>query len=122
MDLFEDFLAASPARRIPVPELSAAVGVSERTLRSCCTEFLGISPSRYQSLRRLRLAHRALRAVGALPANVAEVARRYGFSELGRFAGGYRAAFGETPSTTLLRAKKSAVFASDIRPWGTRRT
>jgi len=35
--------------------------------------------------------------------NVAEVARRFGFAELGRFAGTYRATFGETPSTTLQR-------------------
>ena len=108
MDLFEHILAASPAMQIPVPELCAALGVSERTLRSCCTEFLRISPGRYQRLRRLRLAHLALRALGSAPTSVAGVARRYGFSEFGHFAEAYRAIFGETPSTTLRRAKESA--------------
>jgi len=108
MDRFEHVLAAGPARQMPMAELCSAIGVSERILRSSCAEFLGISPSRYLRLRRLRLAHIALRAGGSAPASVAEVARRYGFSELGRFAGTYQAAFGETPSTTLQRAKKNA--------------
>ena len=38
-------------------------------------------------------------------ANVSEFAKQYGFSEFGRFAGTYRTMFGETPSTTLLRAQ-----------------
>ena len=99
--------ALEPARSISVPELCAATDLSERTLRSCCAEFLGVSPSRYLRLRRLRLAHVALCASGRIPASVAEVARRYGFSDLGHFAEAYRATFGETPSTTLRRAKKN---------------
>ena len=38
------------------------VGVSDRILRSCCAEFLGMSPIRYVLLRRLREVHSALRA------------------------------------------------------------
>jgi transcriptional regulator GlxA family with amidase domain len=59
-------------------------------------------------LKRLRLAHVALRGNGSAPVGVAEVARRYGFSDLRRFADVYQATFGETPSTTLRRAKKTA--------------
>jgi AraC-like DNA-binding protein len=106
MDRLEN--ALEPARLTSVPELCAAIEVSERTLRSCCTEFLGISPSRYLRLRRLRLVHLALRGGGSPPANVAEVAQRYGFSDLGRFADAYQATFGEAPSTTLRRAKQTA--------------
>ena len=91
-----------------MPELCTAIDVSERILRSCCTEFLGISPSRYLRLKRLRLVHFALRGSGSAPANVAEVARRYGLSDRGRFADAYQATFGETPSTTLARAKHAA--------------
>ena len=104
MDRLEN--ALEPARPTSVPELCAAIDVSERTLRSCCAEFLGISPSRYLRLRRLRLAHLALRRSTSAPANLAEVARRYGFSDLGCFADAYQATFGETPSTTLRRAER----------------
>jgi AraC-like DNA-binding protein len=92
-----------------VPELCATMGVSERTLRSCCAEFLGIGLGRYLRLKRLRLAHVALRGSGFASANVAEVVRRYGFSDLRRFADAYEATFGETPSTTLRRAKQTAL-------------
>ena len=87
-----------------MPELCALIGVTERTLRSCCAEFLGISPSRYVLLRRLKRVRIALRDADPNTADVAELARYCGFTELGRFAGVYHAAFGETPSTTLRRA------------------
>ncbi len=62
-----------------------------------------MSPIRYVLLRRLREVRSALRAGGPDTVNVAEVAHRFGFAQLGRFAGTYRAIFGETPSTTLQR-------------------
>jgi len=86
-----------------MPELCELVGVSDGTLRSCCTEFLGMTPIRYVLLRRLREVRRALREADSDRASVAEIANRFGFVELGRFAGTYRTTFGETPSTTLQR-------------------
>jgi AraC-like DNA-binding protein len=101
---FEDVLAERPNRQLPLPELCALIGVSERTLRSCCIEFLGISPSRDVLLRRLQAARIALRDADPATANVAEIAGSCGFTELGRFAGTYRNAYGELPSTTLRRS------------------
>ena len=103
---FEEVLGDHPNRQLHMPELCALIGVTERTLRSCCAEFLGISPGRYVLLRRLRYVRIALRDADPDMANVAELARRYGFKEPGRFAGVYQAAFGETPSTTLRRAPR----------------
>jgi AraC-like DNA-binding protein len=100
---FEQVLADHPNRQLHLPELCALIGVSERTLRSCCTEFLGVSPTRYMLLRRLQAARIALRDADPATANVAEIAAGCGFTELGRFAGDYRSAFGEAPSTTLRR-------------------
>jgi AraC-like DNA-binding protein len=101
---FEDALAASDGRQPSAPELSAMIGVPERTLRQCCAEVIGLSPSRYIRLRRLHMVRAALRRADPTTASVAEIAQRYQFSELGRFAVTYRTTFGETPSATLRSA------------------
>ena len=77
--------------------------VSDRTLRACCAEFLGMNPTQYVRLRRLKEVRLALRDAHPNKVKVAEVADRFGFTQLGRFAGTYRATFGEIPSTTLER-------------------
>ena len=99
----EEVLAEHLSRPLRMPELCALVAVSDRTLRSCCTEFLGMSPTQYVLLRRLKQVRRELRNANLNMVNVAEVARRFGFAELGRFAETYRAAYGEAPSATLQR-------------------
>jgi AraC-like DNA-binding protein len=86
-----------------VPELCTAIGVSERTLRVCCQEYLGVSPKRYLILRRMHLVRRALRESSPTATTVTEIATRYGFWQFGRFAGEYRSIFGELPSTMLAR-------------------
>lgn len=98
---FEDALAGHVDRQPGVPALCAAIGVPERTLQACCLEFLGMSPSRYLWLRRLNMVHAALRHADPATASVAEIAQRYQFLDLKRFATVYRAIFGEMPSDTL---------------------
>jgi AraC-like DNA-binding protein len=98
---FEEALATQNTRPLVVSEICAATGVPERTLRLCCAEFLGISPTRYVLLRRLNLVRSALRRADPASTSVTEIARNFQFSELGRFAVAYRTIFGETPSTTL---------------------
>ena len=100
---FEEVLAKNLSRPLPMLELCKLIAVSDRTLRSCCAEFLGMSPIQYVLLRRLEGVRRALRDANPDLVKVAEVAHRFGFTELGRFAGTYRATFGEAPSTTLQR-------------------
>jgi AraC-like DNA-binding protein len=102
---FESVLAGNFERQLQIPELCAAIGVPERTLRICCAEFLGMSPTRYVRLQRLNTVHAALQRAHFHKTTVKEIAKRYGFSELGRFAAIYRTVFGETPSTTLQDAK-----------------
>ena len=100
---FEEVLAEHLSRPLRIPELCALVAVSERTLRLCCTEFLGTSPNQYVLLRRLEAVRRALRDANPHTVSVAEIAPRFGFAELERFSETYRATFGEAPSTTLQR-------------------
>jgi AraC-like DNA-binding protein len=107
---FEEVLAEHPNRPLPMPELCTLIGVTERTLRSCSTEFLGVSPSRYVLLRRLKRVQVALRDADPATVSVAEIASGYGFTELGRFAVAYRNAFGESPSTTLRRSPGSGMI------------
>src|SRR5260221_250019 len=55
----------------------------------------------YVQLRRLNRVRTALRHAKPATSTVSEIARHFGFSELGRFAVMYRVVFGERPSTTL---------------------
>jgi AraC-like DNA-binding protein len=98
---FEDLLQAEPFPQIT--EICAVLGVSERMLRECCKTHLGMGPSRYRRLRRMQRVHSALRSKDPRAASVVEVASRYGIRDLGRFAGDYRASYGELPSATLRR-------------------
>ena len=101
---FEGVLQAQPERNLRMAEICAVLGVSERLLRSVCAEHLGMSPNSYLRLRRMSLVHRTLSRGDSETASVSEVARHYGFHNLGRFAAEYRALFGELPSSTLRRS------------------
>jgi AraC-like DNA-binding protein len=94
---FEDALTAHSGPQLNMPAVCAAIGVPERTLRVCCTEFLGVSPSRYLLLRRLNMARSTSRRADPATASVAEIARSCQFQELGRFAVTYRTISGEMP-------------------------
>jgi AraC-like DNA-binding protein len=98
---FEDLLAAEPL--CSIIGICAALGVSERALRECCKKHLGMGPSSYRRLRAMQQVYRSLRSGTPDAASVSEVARRYGFRELGRLAANYRVLYGELPSVTLRR-------------------
>jgi AraC-like DNA-binding protein len=105
---FEDFLATKRYEPVYLAEICAAIGVSERTLRTCCHEHLGMGPIHYLWLRRMHLAHRALLHADPAARTVTEIATDHGFWELGRFSVEYRALFGEAPSVSLHRAPEKA--------------
>ena len=103
MRRFREALEESHDDAIYVPDLCARIGVSERTLRRCCEDQLGLGPKQFLLRRRMQQVHRALRTTDAAQTTVASVAMHHGFWELGRFAGAYAQFYGEPPSRTLQR-------------------
>jgi AraC-like DNA-binding protein len=57
----------------------------------------------------MSLEYRALWHGGPDEASISQVALRYGFRHLGRFAADYRALYGESPSVTLRRGSNRGV-------------
>jgi AraC-like DNA-binding protein len=103
MQRFNAIIQADPEVPLYMTEVALAVGVSLRSLTTCCQEHLGMSPKKYLGLRRMHLARRAL--IGADPrvTTVTNIATQYGFWQLGRFSVDYKSIFGESPSVTLCK-------------------
>jgi AraC-like DNA-binding protein len=97
----EAFLRGHLAESLPLAQLCNVAGVSERSLRNAFYDVRGMSPKRFVLQERLNEVRRALRDADATRGTVTTIATDYGFFELGRFAGTYKAVFGETPSATL---------------------
>ena len=94
-------LDKSEDRHVSVGALTAAAGVSERTLEMAFKEYFDEVPSHYLKLRRVRLIHSALRAARVGEKSVTEILADHGEWEFGRFAGIYFGLYGELPSHTL---------------------
>ncbi len=96
-----DAMHAEPGRLFTASELAGIAGVGIRVLQESFRQHVGVPPLTY--LRRLRLegVHSELSRAGPGQLSVSEVATRWGFTHLGRFAGAYRARYGVTPSQTL---------------------
>jgi AraC-like DNA-binding protein len=103
MRRFRRVVEENPEKPLYIPEICNAIRVSSRTLRVCCQEHLGMGPKRYLLLRRMHLARRALRNAAPDATTVTDIATRFGFWQLGRFAVEYQSVFGESPSFTLHR-------------------
>ena len=101
MRRFRRVVEENPEEPLYIPEICKAIGVSSRTLQACCHEHLGMGPKHYLLLRRMHLARRALRRASPETTSVTQIATRYGFWQLGRFAVEYQSLFGESPSATL---------------------
>jgi AraC family ethanolamine operon transcriptional activator len=97
----EEFLDVHEHELPSLAELCAIAGVGERALEYAFREQLGLPPSRYVRLRRLNRARRELSGSDPETTRVTDVAMRWGFWQLGRFATEYRRLFGEHPSETL---------------------
>jgi AraC-like DNA-binding protein len=98
---FHAILEAAADRSLYMPEVSRAIGVCTRTLRTACQMQLGTSPTQYILLRRMHAVRRSLLQADPATARVTIIATEHGFCEFGRFACKYHQMFGEMPSKTL---------------------
>ena len=71
-----------------------------RALQAAFHNFRSTTPSKYFRQMRLEGARKDLLAHGAGEMSIADVARRWGFSHMGRFSALYRQTFGENPGGT----------------------
>ena len=102
----EDFVRHHGGEKVTVSRLSSVVGVSERSLRNAFHDVYTTGPKRYLRIWQLHRVRQALRSAANAGRTVTEVATFHGFFELGRFAGDYKALFGEGPAQTLNQARK----------------
>lgn len=106
----EEFIRAHAAEPVTLVDIARAAGVAPRTLQLGYRTILNSSPMRSLARERLRRVRYELIA-GEGNAAVTDVALRWGFAHLGRFAGDYRREFGELPSETVRRAARATVPA-----------
>jgi transcriptional regulator GlxA family with amidase domain len=85
---------------LSVAEICKTVGASWATLERAFADEFGVSPKAYIQAKRLAAVRQELirSESGTL---IADVANRWGFWHMGRFAANYRKQFGELPSQTL---------------------
>jgi AraC-like DNA-binding protein len=95
-------IEGDPAAPRTLVDMARVAGTSVRSLQAAFTEHLGMSPTAY--LRRVRLAHAHRHLQSAQRGDgqsVADIAYRWGFNHVPRFAAAYRERYGVPPSQTL---------------------
>lgn len=93
-----DAIHDHPEQPYTVGSLALLAGVSVRSLQQGFRTHLGTTPMAYLRHVRLARAHDDLLSNDTL--TIAEVAHRWGFAHLGRFAAGYAERYGHPPSRT----------------------
>jgi AraC-like DNA-binding protein len=99
--LAEDLILDRLAEPITIVEIAKQVGLTTRALQRGFLQHLGMTPTQYIRDRRLERAHNDLATSDPATTRVADVAARWGFPHLGRFAQNYRLKYGLPPNQTL---------------------
>lgn len=102
----ENFIRENASERPSVSEIANAAGVSARTLHKLFLQYKGLPPQQALLRARLQAVRDELERCG-VSTKITDVALRWSFFDLGRFAGQYKRLFGEIPSQTVMRRKKS---------------
>ena len=99
--LAQAYIEACVADPISIADIASAAGIHAHTLYKGFRTYLNTTPKAYLKRKRLECARRSLLEASPDCTYVADIALKWGFSNLGHFAADYRQAFGELPSETL---------------------
>lgn len=99
-----EWIQSHAVEKITLEQLAGVSGVSGRTLQLGFQNFCGLSPMAFLQNVRLQKAYQDL---ASEPASITidEIARRWGFSNPGKFAADIRATYGENPLVIRRRSK-----------------
>ena len=97
---------------ITVPEVAQAAGVSIRGLQMAFQRQLDVAPLLHLRQLRLEAARSALVDEASTGTTIADIARRFGYANSGRFSTHYRGEYGESPSATLHRVRSTDTAAT----------
>ncbi|MFW6299777.1 MAG: helix-turn-helix domain-containing protein [Oceanicaulis sp.] len=92
---------ALSCRPVPVHELSQTIHAPEGRINDAFIDHAGVAPRSWHLALRLTRARAALERAQESHCKVSDVARRYGFTHMGRFSTAYSETFREYPSATL---------------------
>lgn len=109
VDTAIELIEAETCATHSIPELARHCGVTARALELSFRKALDVTPHAFLQQTRLEKAHRELQAADACDGvTVAQIAARWGFWHLGRFAARYRTRYGMTPSEALRSSPQCA--------------
>ncbi len=108
MYVCKTYAASMRYQRVSLAELSTVAGVGERRVRAAFYDCEAMSPTAVLRTAALEAVRQALLEHPVFRDAVSRVASDFGFWHLSRFAGQYRALFGESPSETLRRSAAAA--------------
>lgn len=98
-----EYIHGHAALPLTVSDIARAADLSVRGLQESFQRALDRTPMQYLREVRLRRAHEDLLRSTPEETTVADIARRWGFSHMGRFSSEFLQRFGEYPKNTLRR-------------------
>jgi AraC-like DNA-binding protein len=103
----EDYICANLDAAITRDDLAEKAGMPIRSLSRAFEKNYGLGPMAFVRQRRLDACFVQLRGSDREITTVTEVAMSFGFWHIGKFAIAYRETFGESPSESLLKKRKT---------------
>ncbi|MFD8567454.1 AraC family transcriptional regulator [Streptomyces sp. NPDC059639] len=109
-----DAMRERPEHPFTTAELAGQARVGVRWLQEAFARYVGMPPMAYLRSIRLERAHADLLDADPRSASVSDIAHRWGFGHLGRFAEQYRAKYGQVPSHTLRTVDGDAAWSPQL--------